>query len=81
MLISTGGRTVDEVLNACVYGCLRQVFTLEYLPGWTMWHVGLYTMDSIGSLERSAQRGTVVQVALHDFHSTPASVSARAAVV
>jgi hypothetical protein len=69
MLISTGGRTVDEVLNACVFGCLRQVFTLEYLPGWIMWHVGLYTMDSIGSLERSAQRGTVVQVALHDFHS------------
>jgi hypothetical protein len=36
MLISTGGRTVDEVLNACVFGCLRQVFTLEYLSGWIM---------------------------------------------
>ena len=55
MLISTGGRTVDEVLNACVFGCLRQVFTLEYLPGWIMWHVGLYTMERHGRSGRPAR--------------------------
>ncbi len=63
-------------------GACRVILFLPvyYLP-WNTSPVGscgLYTMDSIGSLERSAQRGTVVQVALHD---SPASASARAAVV